>query len=162
MGYSILFECFLNSHKSETFKKIEKYEASKKKTVLYISWKNSAKIEMLNSKEIKYGGKMYDIIKMENKNDGIYYYCYDDEKEDKIINWFSNFFNLKANKDNQSKSPAAEYALNNLLKYFINSQKFHNDIPISYTAYTVKEIDLYLQPSIKIVTPPPQGKLRFA
>lgn len=69
---------------------------------------NNASFQRIESDELKYKGNMYDIVKEENHDSLIYFYCISDEVEDEIIasleNYTSNnsFGNQLKNKYNQN------------------------------------------------------------
>src|SRR3989339_594589 len=99
-GFVFYFLIERENAKEEAFKKMVLPESKEKIEILSISKSviNEGKIfQRIHKKEIKYEGKMYDIVKEEKRSDRIIFYCIHDEKEDKLEKDFAKTVNKNLN-----------------------------------------------------------------
>ena len=108
--------------------------------------------------EIKYQGKLYDIVKKVAKGDSIYFYCINDQKEEHL---FANLFeHIKNQIDNSKSLPGKE---NKTVKIELVKDYFFN--LFATNNYRKKESILYSQSDsfytsfIKDITSPPPKEI---
>ena len=115
---------------------------------------NENEFERVNDEEIRYNGNMYDIYKIENKDDETFFYCVNDENEDVILKAFTEFISDK--KDDKSNS-----AVKNIIKIFI-SQAISPQVYelIHYNSknnITTTNNHFLLKTNLEIPSPPPKA-----
>jgi len=85
-GYLLIFLLLQSSLKDNVREKISSNNYSQ--TLIVFANKNLndgiTELKFHDEKEFSFKGKMYDIIKRENKNDSVYFYCLADTKEDEL------------------------------------------------------------------------------
>ncbi|NJD21954.1 MAG: hypothetical protein FIA82_04710 [Melioribacter sp.] len=145
--------------KEEAFEKIVLLKSKEKIEVLSISKSviNEGKVfQRINKKEIRYEGKMYDIVKEEKQTDKIIFYCVHDEKEDKLEKRFSKTVNKNLN---QKAITGSSISFNHLIQYAEYGINRKNDSPISKVKYSNYSNCNYNLSIPKILTPPPKYSL---
>jgi len=158
-GFIFHFLIERENAKVEAFEKIVMSKSKEKVEVLSISKSviNEGKIfQRINKNEIRYEGKMYDIVKEERKNDKIIYYCIHDEKEDKLEKDFSKTVNKNLN---EKAVAGSSINFNHLIQYAEYGIKWGNESPINKVKYSIYLNCNYNLNAPKILTPPPKYSL---
>jgi hypothetical protein len=102
--------------------------------------------------EFEFNGKMYDVIRIEEGENGIIIYCLNDEKEEILI---SNFKKLNDVKGEQKNCITVRH--NNFVMYAVkNDNQFINRYYNTYPQTQTVTIN-YNSVSIDIITPPPRN-----
>lgn len=106
-GYIVVFYQMKKYFKKEAFQKLENYIKPEDLTTIVISkydFENeNENFYFIESKEIKYFGKMYDIARIEHTGDSVRIIALNDENEDNLHNLFAQFFTKNLN-DKYSKT----------------------------------------------------------
>ncbi len=158
-GFIFYFLIERENAKGEAFEEITSLKSNEKIEVLSISKSviNDGKIFLrINNKEIKYEGKMYDIVKEEKRTDKIIFYCVHDEKEDKLEKDFAKTVNKNLN---QKAAAGSSINFNHLIQYAEYGVMWGIESPIHKVKYSnYLNCNFYLHTS-KILTPPPKFPL---
>ena len=156
VGFNLIFGYMLYSSKSEGLSSVKNIDDLSEAILIVLTKVNRSDFQMIDSKEIKYKGRMYDIYKRIEKNKKVYFYCKSDEHEDEVLRVIDSFQKLKdSNKDNKA-NPFAEYVFNNLIKNFIQPYQLENLTPQTKISYCIKnDISNNLCDS-EILLPPPK------
>jgi len=158
-GFIFYFLIERENAKEEAFEKITLSKSKEKVEVLSITKSviNEGKIfQRINKNEIRYEGKMYDIVKEERKNDKIIFYCIHDKKEDKLEKDFGRTFNKNLN---QKAAAGFSINFNHLIQYAEYGIKWGNESPINKVKYSIYLNCSYNLNTPKILTPPPKYSL---
>lgn len=118
----------------------------------YNQSRNYSKFNFIDDNEIKYEGKMYDIVKRENNHNEIILYCISDENEDKLEKAFITYIE---NHSNEKSNTPVKTILKQLITEGINNsiiQTYPDERIIKYISITS---DLYKSPQTEVPTPPP-------
>ncbi len=155
-GFSLMFGLLYYSCKLENENPGAMLETGKQKLVLTVKKSGLADIVRVNDREIKYKGKMYDVIKEEVRGEVHYIYCVWDKQEDRIVSAYNNF-----HQSNKAETPytndASKLILKNLIKNFIIPSKFAGLQQSSYKN-NFAELSNYYQSVIPdIQFPPPKN-----
>lgn len=111
-------------------------------------------VEVIDKHEIRYNGKMYDIVKTEKKEAKILYYVISDNKEDELL---SDIARLAKHHSDKSHLPGKRAACK-ILKIVNNNHS------LSYSLYAVNpnadrftgEPQYYPSPLKAVLSPPPR------
>lgn len=158
-GYIFYFLIARENAKEEAFEKITLSKSKEKVEVLSISKSviNEGKIfQRINKNEIRYEGKMYDIVKEERKNDKIIFYSIHDKKEDKLEKDFSRTVNKNLN---EKAIAGSSINFNHLIQYAEYGIKWGNESPINKVKYLIYLNRNYNINTPEILTPPPKFSL---
>jgi hypothetical protein len=104
---------------------------------------------LLNNREIKADGEMFDILKIEKKEGKTVYYCYHDKEEEYIQ---KNLDNSPTNKSRQRHS----FQLQSLTPFVVKGNKTeysNSQVKIAFPSSTVKQTKMVFY---DILTPPPK------
>ena len=146
LGY-LLFTCKLD------FKEHVENNSIKKDLVVFkMSQIDSNKFQKFDD-EIKYDGRMYDIVKEEKNDNDIYFYCYSDEKEDginKIIN---------EQNDKQNHPSKVNYLQKNLAKNYLSPENIDSNSKSNYSHTLRLEHFNITSHFSEILSPPPNNKI---
>lgn len=125
-------------------------------TLFYYSKANKDEFDWKHSREFCHRGVMYDVVREENPEPGVrLLYCVTDHQETLL------FGNLKMLVTQQEQNHPATKKASNLLGMFL-SGLFFTDAVNSSIYLTVNELSWpeinegYIQPSTKILSPPPK------
>ena len=97
------------SHQKKLVKKEVKGQLEagmdKEKLILLKFTREEAKhnLKWEHSREFEYNDRMYDVVKMEEKGDKVYYYCWADEEETELNNRIRRLIARKLGNDTQKK-----------------------------------------------------------
>lgn len=154
-GYVLLYWNLKKVYKHSMFSKIEKGEikAELKELIIPNNLMGSSRFVRIESREIKYDGKMYDIIKEYSRNDSIHFFCINDENEDFLDRFFLETVESNTNKKSDH-SP-----LHNILKLALSSAVINDDETYIFVSSDKYYPAMYLFPDDhpqEIQTPPPQ------
>ncbi len=124
----------------------------------YIEFTSDQKdIEVLNGKEIRANGKMYDIIKKEFRNGRIKYFAVCDLREDSYVENAASL--IKNNLDLYPNSLPVKNFYDNVLKFPNYNKNFasqlRNKIMQCSLINIAVYVSLYKSPTINIFSPPP-------
>ena len=151
MGFYLNFKIEQYQVKREIKHKIINNLPEKELTLIKISSGNSGKIKwMEEDKEFRYNGKMYDVVKIKKVNDTTYYYCFNDEKESKLL---SHLDNLVKEQTGNSKSRTIQKK--QVTDYFFQQilfAQFVSKEPIKYFSYS----SVYKSVIKDVLSPPPK------
>lgn len=123
--------------------------------VLTVFSSTMKEIRFVNNKEILSKGKLYDIVKTENRQGVTFYYAVGDEEEDYCI---QNLRNFQKNSSPENAMEGTSFSIH-LEKIFCIEKK----APLSFAALgifrnrvkTWKDLFFYTTPFDSIVSPPP-------
>lgn len=155
-GFIFYFLIERENAKEKAFEEIALLKSKDKIEVLsiYKSVINEGKIfQRINKKEIKYEGKMYDIVKEEKQTDKIIFYCIHDKKEDKLEKEFAKTVNKNLN---QKAAAGSSISFNNLIQYAEYGVKWGIESPINKVDYSNYLNSNYHLNTLKVLTPPPK------
>ncbi|MCX6168550.1 MAG: hypothetical protein NTX65_04370 [Ignavibacteriales bacterium] len=158
-GFIIYFILEVENTKENAFEKVIKLEGDEKVEVISVSisqLESGIGIERINNREIRYDGKMYDLVKVERHLDVITFYCIHDEKEDKLEKEFSN--NLQKNINHRSVTNT-QIQFNQQIQNTNEKEKITLISPFHKTSYPIFLASSYLLDISKILTPPPKSNL---
>ena len=156
-GFVFYFLIERENAKEEAFEKIISLKSKEKIEILSISKSviNEGRVfQRINKKEIKYEGKMYDIVKEEKQTDRIIFYCIHDEKEDKLEKDFAGTVNKNLN---QKAVAGSSINFNHLIQFAEYGTKWGIQSPINKVDYYSYLNSNYLPNTQKILTPPPKS-----
>jgi hypothetical protein len=114
--------------------------------------RNQERYQFIDDHEIKYQGKMYDIVKKEIVNDEIILFCISDENEDKLEKAFISYIE---NHSNEKSNAPVKTILKQLITEGINNsitQIYSDERIVKYISITSV---LYKSPQSEVPTPPP-------
>ncbi len=154
-GYLLIFLVIQSSLKENAREKISSNNYNHSQTLIVFANKNLdtgiAELKFYDEKEFSFKGKMYDIIKRENKNDSVYFYCLADTEEDEL----NLAFNKKGKTEETDNNSGNLNFLKNILQDGLLTQNHfcpNNNFKIPFT----KEESLITTSNIcDIPTPPP-------
>ena len=155
-GFIFYFLIERENAKRETFKEIALLKSKEKIEVLsiYKTVINEGKVfQRINKKEIKYEGRMYDIVKEEKQIDKIIYYCIHDKKEDKLEKEFAKTVNKNLN---QKAAAGSSISFNHLIQYAEYGVMWGIESPIHKVKYSNYMNNNYHLNALKVLTPPPK------
>lgn len=155
-GFIFYFLIERANAKEEAFEEIVLLKSKVKIEVLSISKSviNESKVfQRINKKEIRYEGKMYDIVKEEKRTDKIIFYCIHDEREDKLEKDFAKTVNKNLN---QKATVGSSINFNHLIQYAEYGMKWGIESPINKVDYSNYLNSNYHLNTPKILTPPPK------
>ena len=155
-GFIFYFLIERENIKEKIFEEIAFLKSKEKIEVLSISkfMINEGKsFQRINRKEIRYEGKMYDIVKEEKQTDKIIFYCIHDQKEDKLERDYAKTMNENLN---QKAAVSSSIHFNHMIQYadYGNGQKIK--LPINKYDYFNYWSNNYLFQTFKVLTPPPK------
>lgn len=157
-GYFFVYFQLENYFKQIAFNRINEFIPIEQLEIIEIDNKSSLSeskkcVNIIDEKEILYNGKMYDIYKMDIREDKTILYCVNDENEDIIQSAFSEYLNEK-----DSSFDAKSIA--NIIKILITiglEPNQNNLIPIRFhNNLTFFYIILFGSINIDIPSPPPR------
>jgi len=142
--------------KKETFDRIKKTSDHEKIESLSFSaaeYREGKIVQRINLREIKYLGRMYDIVKEVKSGFIITFYCIHDEKEDKLEKSFSE--NVGRNADTEN-SMQIKYPVNQEVQFLEGPHQLNTPTPPAkniFPAFTLSEL---CKKFIKVPSPPPK------
>jgi len=94
----------------------------------------------IDSDEFSYAGKMYDVVREESHGNSIWYYCYPDKKETKVLAELNDFIRDRTANNPQKKKQREDYQrlLNSL--FYAENQEYLN---IERASYHLKSYYLF-------------------
>lgn len=160
VGFIFIFVGAKEKLKEETWKEISELKASEKIEVISISvadYEAGKLLQRINKREIRFRGKMYDIVKEERRDGKLIFSCVHDEKEDKLDKEFSN--DVRKNLDSKSATNSTSNLIN-LIQYAEIAKRLNVSSPVHQNQYMRFCITWCSQIDLQVLTPPP--KLLFA
>ena len=156
-GFELFFAIELNICKKESEKAIFFLAEKDVLDIIKIKKDEQQKIINVDENEIRYNNNLYDIVKAEETNSEIIYYCYKDVKENNLIRGFREV--EKEQKNNRTKKGEARFVLKNLVKNYI-VQKIKIDNPLNnHFKFSLIVNNNYESPLLSINPHPPQSNL---
>lgn len=158
-GFVFHFLMERDSLKQKAFEELYKKEAHDRIEILTFSlsdYEDGNIVQRINRKEIRFKGKMFDIVKEEIGQGTIVFYCIHDEKEDKLEKEFAK--NVQKNADDKCLTNS-QMQFNNQIHFveFVNKPDISSPIKknIFYSSYQANRL-----PNIsQVLTPPPKFSL---
>ncbi len=158
-GFIVYFLIEIENAKEEAFEKIAESRTGEIIEVISVpvsQLENGIDIQRINAKEIRYHGKMYDLVKEEKQLDMITFYCIYDEKEDGLEKDFSN--NLQKNFNHKSVTNT-QLQFNHQIQIADEGEKITFISQFHKKSYPVFSTSNYLFDITKTLTPPPKSNL---
>ena len=148
-GYEIIFACLLINCDEQIYG-----NKSDNKSTLVINSTNLDKLIRKNNREIIYEGVLYDIKDEKVVGKNLIIHCKMDKEEQEVLDRFVTFHSENDNKNNNKPVEAYIYK-NQLILFFTDN--FLKLVPQLNSDQIIScEHSYYLQPEIKLLTPPPQ------
>lgn len=161
-GYVIVYQQLTTLAKHSNHLAIEKKQV--KEQIILLSFNKTdiknGNIDFIwkHSKEFKYNGSMYDIVERIDSEDSVYFYCFLDEKENKLEANFNRHF--EKDKEEKSRNSSGGTMLAQLITdLYLSTQSLNslncyrqNYSPSSEVAYTYNEPDIPSPPPKKFIT----------
>ena len=107
----------------------------------------------IHSREFKYNGDMFDIVKMEEKDDQLIIFCINDTKEKKLEEEFEK--KVHKNSLENKQLPANKNIINVLLSEPIQSEQIRNAL-VYELSFNNWSADFYQSLFLEIPSPPPR------
>lgn|GEM_PF-3058838 len=150
-GYEIVFACLLINCGEEAYEKeIGQYQ----ETTLVINSTNCELLKRKNGKEIIYEGILYDIKSEETVGEDLIIHCIRDKEEQELLDHFETFHSEKDKRNNNK--PIEGLIYKNQLTLFFTNNIFNIELPLSSGRTNSYKQFNYLQPEIRLLTPPPK------
>ena len=154
-GYLLIFLILQSSLKENAKEKISTGNLIYSDT-LFVFAKNDlqngiAGLKFIDEKEFSLMGKMYDIIKKENNNDSLYFYCLADADEDDL----NLAFNKRTNSEKRDKNSENQRLLKNILQDGLLCEGLFNPLTISKINFYIDKSSFHTFNDFEILTPPP-------
>lgn len=155
-GFIFYFLIERENAKEEAFERIEKSKNQELIEEIRVSLseiQNGKIIERINKNEIKFKGRMYDIVKEVTYQKEIIFYCIHDEKEEKLEKDYSN--NIQKN-FNDKKAVNTQLNFNHLIQFAETGNKFNIKSPSDKIEFTIFDYSYRQQNNQNVLTPPPK------
>lgn len=155
-GFIFLFVGAKEILRMKTWKEVNEMESSKEMEVISIpaaDFETGNGFQRVNKKEIRFRGKMYDVVKEERYNDKLIFYCIHDEKEDKLDKEFSN--EVRKNLDSKSATSSTTNLIH-LIQYAEIGKNQNISPPVRKNNYLNFYITRRSQIDPQVLTPPPK------
>jgi len=153
LGYYLNFKIEQFWIKEEIEQRIIKHLPEKDLTLIKISSANSEKIHWTEeSSEFRFDGEMYDVVKTKSANDTTYYYCFNDEKESKLMSCVDKLVKEQTTGNSKSKNVQKKQVINYFFQQVLLSQ-FINEKSICYLDFS----SFYKPFTKEVLSPPPQA-----
>lgn len=156
-GFILAYFQIKSYFKSEAREKISNYLGGEELTVLRIQNDELAsdKFERVESHEIRYHGKLYDIFSERREGDFVVFICICDENENRLDEVFNVYFDN--NVQNEKSKSAASNILRLLIKFALIPDISSNYVcNIHQNFYPLINISL-ISGFLEIPTPPPKS-----
>ena len=115
--------------------------------------KGKINFRWIHSREFKYNGDMYDIVKKEETEDQLIVYCINDTKEKKLEEEFEKRVHKNSLED--KNLPANKNIINILLSEPIINEQINNDL-VYELSFNNWRADFYQSTFLDIPSPPPR------
>ncbi len=152
-GFELIFSIALSECKNEAISVIKSLEEENNLKVLHISKKNIKNVIRLNDKEIQINGELFDVFKEEEIGSEVVFYCYHDEKEQRLIN---DFHRSEKKEQSTTKENEARFVLKNLVKNYINPEDIIINESNELEKIIIFSVPFYNSPELNIIPHPPQ------
>jgi len=107
----------------------------------------------IHSREFKYNGDMYDIVKNEENENQLILYCINDTKEKKLEEEFEK--RVHQNSSENKQRPSANYQINILLSEAVQHEKLGTELMPEYI-FKERLTNRYKSLHLEIPSPPPR------
>ncbi len=108
----------------------------------------------IHEREFKLDGKLYDVVRKEENDENIFFYCINDKREEELV---SSFLKLIVNNLNNETTPST---IKNIYKIMILEAVFSIQFCLSFNVQQTYLIFPHrikiTNPSLEIPTPPPK------
>ncbi len=149
-GFNLLLDYLIIKCKYDF--SIERHHAKEQVTILKINDDEAKDLQRVDDDEIRYKGKLYDIIKETKKNNILYIKCINDKNED---NLFEILFKINKQDDPNDKSEPL-YTKNLLIKNYILNENGMIHFNRKDKRLYIHLISTYNSPLEEIILPPPE------
>ena len=106
-------------------------------------------------KEFRWKGVMYDVLARTEAGDTIFFYCYADHQETKLIDNFLDYIG----KSSPAKGDDSKFSLKNLVQlFYLNQQQLNAFLPVKEIAYSTYS-SRSAKPGRLIFSPPPDCRV---
>jgi hypothetical protein len=151
MGFYLVFNIEKDTIKEEIKEKLINSLPENELSLIKISSGEYSQITWTEEgREFRYNGNMFDVVKIKIRTDTTYYYCYIDQKENKL---FSNLDELVKDQTDSSKSKTNQKKQE--IIYFYCDLFFHQCITETPVLY-FNCLSLYQSIDADILFPPPK------
>jgi hypothetical protein len=153
LGFYLNFKIEQFWIKEEIEQRIINHLPEKDLTLIKISSANSEKIHWTEEgKEFKFDDEMYDVVKTRSANDTTYYYCFNDEKENKLMYFVDKLVKEQTTGNSKSRSIQKKQVITYFFQQILHTQ-FINEKSICYLDFSSN-----YKPIIKeVLSPPPKA-----
>jgi len=114
-------------------------------------------LNFVKEKEIKINGTLYDIYKIEYRNDSVFIFCLNDKNENILEKAFTSYVDRKIN-DKTSRNPIHNI-IHNLIKVALAPATYCQSYYQSSIKFTTTIKDILPQFSKEIPSPPPKNRI---
>lgn len=155
---SVLLFFIQKSEIQNEFRQYLKHSVSAKNLTLIKIPKNNTlnhSIHFTKKDEFRYKGSMYDIVKKKINGDTIYYYCYNDKKEETLHKNFVNNFKRSEEGSNSSRRNFLKLAKLLTICFLDSKDKFENVIKEKITTNFIENHHISFIPDTS--SPPPKS-----
>lgn len=145
--------------KEEAFKEIAGLESQKRIETICLSLSDTngtSFFQRINNREIRYEGKMYDVVREVKDGSKIIFYCVHDVKEDKLEKEFSS--NLGKSSDTKNTTNA-QMQFNHQIQFVELIKNLEIESPTRKNIYQAFHKRSYALKDFKTITPPPKSIL---
>jgi len=160
VGFVFLFVGAKEILRMKTWKEVDEMKSSKRIEVISVPAADPSAdgetgngFQRVNKKEIRFHGKMYDVVREERYNGKLIFYCIHDENEDKLDKEFSN--EVRKNLDSKS-STSSTTNLIHLIQYAEMGKCINVSPPVRKSNYSNFYITRRSQIDPQVLTPPPK------
>jgi len=157
MGYFIAFKVTQHQLKSSIVSEIKSGIITNNATVIIINKNELSKVEWLEKdKEMRYNNERYDVVKSEENNTSITYYCINDKQEETLFADLDTHINTHIINTKPSKNNSPKSLENDVVKIFFTNNNQQNLVLTENTLsfFPIKED--YVSQHIKTNSPPPE------
>ena len=152
VGYRLYFKYLQVSTRYNIQQEIKKGIDEKNLSIIVVSPKNNKEIEwLIEGKEFRYKGLMYDIVRIEAKNNKKIYYCIEDINESNLIANYTKHIQQSNKILSAQKKILSE-------KYFHKNYSLNNKIIVKNIYFT--DYQSFYKSIFKAPVPPPP-KFKF-
>ena len=115
--------------------------------------KNRIDFRWIHSREFKYNGKMYDVVKKIEEDKQLFLYCINDEREKKLEEEFEKAVNKNSTENKQR--PVKHNHFNISLSEPVQSEQIGYALVYEFE-FNYSRTDSYNSPYLEIPSPPPR------